>query len=201
MVAFNDHQIIQTDDRDQNPYGKELQEDSVARQQLQPSNSNVVQQNTCLSPAHKDEGGKDKKYQKHLTLCTASTHQQTRRINDEGITGRAAIRENKKADLRKQAKGLRKVHLQNCLINAIEKKQKSHAVAIKQKINREDSKRMWYLIKQTAKDPQSPSVLKVQRVINGKVKEYEVQEDVKNAIQQECKVCFSLAHSVGVMPH
>jgi hypothetical protein len=76
----------------------------------------------------------------------------------------------------------------------MEKKQKSHAAAIK-KNNREDSKRMWYLIKQTVKDPKSPSVLKVQRVIVGKVKEYEVQEDAKNATQQECKVHFTLAHS------
>jgi hypothetical protein len=89
----------------------------------------------------------------------------------------------RKADLRKQAKGLRKVHLWNCLINAIKKKQKSPAAAIKQKINREDSKQMWYFIKRTVKDPQSLRVLKVQRVIDGKVKEYEVQKDVENAIQ------------------
>jgi hypothetical protein len=104
----------------------------------------------------------------------------------------------RKADLQKQAKGLRKVHIQNCLINAIEKKQKSCAAVIKQKIIREESKRMWYLIKQTVKDPQSPSILKVQRVIDGKVKEYEMQEDIKNASQQECKVRFSLAHSAPI---
>jgi hypothetical protein len=38
----------------------------------------------------------------------------------------------RKADLRKQAKGLRKVHLRNCLIDVMEKKQKSRAAAIKQ---------------------------------------------------------------------
>ncbi len=58
---------------------------------------------------------------------------------------------------------------------------------------------MWYLIKQTVEDPQSPSVLKVQRVINGEVKEYKVQEDVKNSIQQECKGHFSLAYSAPIM--
>jgi hypothetical protein len=31
-------------------------------------------------------------------------------------------------------------------------------------------------------DPQSPSVLKVQQVINGETQEYNVQEDVRNAI-------------------
>ncbi len=58
---------------------------------------------------------------------------------------------------------------------------------------------MWYLIKQTVKDLHSPSILRVQGVINGEVKEYTVQEDVEQAIQQECKVCFSLAHSTLVM--
>ncbi len=42
---------------------------------------------------------------------------------------------------------------------------------------------MWYLIKRTVKDPHSPSVLKVQRVVEGEIKEYKVQEDVEQAIQ------------------
>jgi hypothetical protein len=54
---------------------------------------------------------------------------------------------------------------------------------------------MWYLIKRTVKDPHNPSVLKVQRVLGGKIKEYSIQEDVENAIQRECKIRFSLAHS------
>jgi hypothetical protein len=52
-----------------------------------------------------------------------------------------------KADLRKQTKGLRKVHLRDCLIDAQTKKQHKRVTAIKQKCNREESKRMWYLIK------------------------------------------------------
>jgi len=70
---------------------------------------------------------------------------------------------------------------------------------IKQIINREESKRMRYLIKRTVKDPHSPSVLKVQQVINGETKEYIVQEDVENAIQRECEIRFSLAHSAPIM--
>jgi hypothetical protein len=66
----------------------------------------------------------------------------------------------RRADLRKQAKGLRKVHLCDCLVDSMEKKQKKHMAAIKQTINREESKRMWYLIKRTVKDPHSPSILK-----------------------------------------
>jgi hypothetical protein len=53
----------------------------------------------------------------------------------------------RKADLRKQAKGLWKVHLRDCLTNAQTKRQHKRVAAIKQKCNREESKRMWYLIK------------------------------------------------------
>ncbi len=49
------------------------------------------------------------------------------------------------------------------------------------------------------KDPHSPSVLRVQRVVNGEVKEYIVQEDVEQAIQRKCKICFSFAHSAPIM--
>jgi hypothetical protein len=43
---------------------------------------------------------------------------------------------------------------------------------------------MWYLIKRMVKDPHSPSVLRrVQRVVEGEVKEFTVQEDVEHAIQ------------------
>jgi hypothetical protein len=105
----------------------------------------------------------------------------------------------RQSELRKQAKGLRKVHLRNYLIDLMEKKQKKRMAAIKQTINREESKRMWYLIKRTVKDPHSPSVLKVQRVIKGEKQEYELQEDIENAIQHKCKIRFSLAHSAPVM--
>ncbi len=97
------------------------------------------------------------------------------------------------------SKGLRKVHLQDCLIEAQSKKQHKRVAEIKQKCNREESKQMWYLIKRTVKDPHSPSILMVQRVVEGEVKEYTVQEEVEHAIQCECKIRFSLAHSVPIM--
>ena len=81
-----------------------------------------------------------------------------------------------KADLRQQAKGLRKVHLQDCLIEAQTKRQHKRVGEIKQRINREESKGMWYLIKRTVKDPHSPSVLRVQRVIEGEVNKFIKQE-------------------------
>jgi hypothetical protein len=104
-----------------------------------------------------------------------------------------------KADLRKQAKGLRKIHLCDCLIDAQTKKQHKRVAAIKQRCNREESKCKRYLIKRTVKDLNSPSVLQVQQVVNGEVKEYIMQEDVEQAIQCKCEVRFSLAHSASVM--
>jgi uncharacterized cysteine cluster protein YcgN (CxxCxxCC family) len=65
----------------------------------------------------------------------------------------------RKAELWKQAKGLRKVHLRDCLLDAQSKNQNKRAQAIKQKLHCKESKRMWYLIKRTVKDPHSPSVL------------------------------------------
>jgi hypothetical protein len=35
--------------------------------------------------------------------------------------------------------------------------------------------------------------------MNGEIKEHENQEDVENAIQQECEIQFSLAHSAPIM--
>jgi hypothetical protein len=104
-----------------------------------------------------------------------------------------------KADLRQQAKGLRKVHLRDCLIEAQTKRQHKRVAEIKQRINPEESKRMWYLIKGTVKDPHSPSVLRVQRLIEGEVNKFNEQEEVEHSIQRECKIRFSLAHSAPIM--
>jgi hypothetical protein len=52
-----------------------------------------------------------------------------------------------KAEMRQQAKGLRKVHLRDCLLDAQSKQQNERAKAIKLKLHREESKWMWYLIK------------------------------------------------------
>ncbi len=70
-------------------------------------------------------------------------------------------------------------------MDAQTKRQNERAKAIKQKLHQEESKWMWYLIKRTVKDPHSPSILRVQRVVKGEVKEYTVQEDVEQAIQRE----------------
>ena len=48
------------------------------------------------------------------------------------------------------------------------------------------------------KDPKSPSILKVQRVVDGKVVEYKSKEEVERAIQKECEVRFTLAYSAPI---
>jgi hypothetical protein len=58
---------------------------------------------------------------------------------------------------------------------------------------------MWYLIKRIIKDPCSPSILRVQCVVDGEAQEYASQDKVKNAIQRKCEIRFSLAHSVPIM--
>ena len=74
----------------------------------------------------------------------------------------------RRAEVRKSSKGLRKVLLRDCLIDAKAKNQIGRARGIKQKIDREHNVRMWYLIQKTVKDPSSTAVLKVQTVTNGK---------------------------------
>jgi hypothetical protein len=105
----------------------------------------------------------------------------------------------RKLVLRKQAKGLQKVHLRARLIDAQEKHDNIQANKIKQKIHQEESKRMWYLIKRTIKDPCSPSVLRVQHVVDGETQEYTAQDEVESTIQRECEIRFLLAHRTPIM--
>ena len=48
-------------------------------------------------------------------------------------------------------------------------------------------------------DPHSPSVLKIQKVVDGVVLEYMEQEEIEKVIQDECEVRFTLAHSAPIM--
>ena len=90
--------------------------------------------------------------------------------------------------------------MRDCLLDAQSKRQNKQATAIKLKLHQEEeTKRMWYLIQRRVKDPHSPSVLKTQRVVEGEIKEYTIQEDVEQASQRECKVRFLLAHSAPIM--
>ena len=66
-------------------------------------------------------------------------------------------------------------------------------------MQRESSKKSWSLIKRTVSDPRSPSVLKIQKVVDGEVMEYTEQEEIEKVIQDECEVRFTLAHSAPIM--
>jgi hypothetical protein len=70
---------------------------------------------------------------------------------------------------------------------------------IKQRMQRESSKNTWSLIKRTVRDPRSPSVQRIQTVVDGEVKEYTKQEEIKKVIQDECEVRFTLAHSAPIL--
>ena len=101
------------------------------------------------------------------------------------------------SDLGKQAKSLKKIHLRNCLILAQEKEDEERAGAIKQKLNREKSVKMWTNIKNVVRDPPSAQVLNVQRVEQGVVCEYTTKEEVhrKSGSGGECETRFTLAHN------
>jgi hypothetical protein len=58
---------------------------------------------------------------------------------------------------------------------------------------------VWHQIKRTVKDLQSPSVQRVQQVIDGNIQEFHEQEEVASAIQRECEGRFTLAHSAHIM--
>jgi hypothetical protein len=94
----------------------------------------------------------------------------------------------RKKELRKQAGELRKAHLRECLMNAQANNKPEKARAIKQRMQRESSKKSWSLIKQTVSDPRSPSILKIQKVVDGEVLEYTEQEDIEKVIQDKCEV-------------
>jgi hypothetical protein len=68
----------------------------------------------------------------------------------------------RKAELQKQAKGLQKVHLRDCLLDVQSKRQNEHAKSHQAKAPSRRKQTMWYLIKRMVKDPHSPSVLRVQ---------------------------------------
>ena len=105
----------------------------------------------------------------------------------------------RKKGLRKQAGELRKAHFRECLLEAQANKKSMKVKEIKQRMQRESSKNTWSLIKRTVRDPRSPSVQRIQTVVDGEVEEYTEQEEIEKVIQDECEVRFTLAHSAPIM--
>ena len=87
-----------------------------------------------------------------------------------------------KKGLHKQAKGLRKLHPRDCLVEDQENGKLKWTKGVKWKINHEHNNRMWFLIKHTNKGHRSPAVSKVERIINGKKVEYNTKYEVENVI-------------------
>jgi hypothetical protein len=105
----------------------------------------------------------------------------------------------RKVELRTKAGERRNSHLRECLLQAQANKKATKTREIKQRMQRENNKKVWYLIKRTVRDPRSPPVLKVQQIIDGELHEYNEQEEIEQAIQRECEVRFTLAHSAPIM--
>ena len=101
--------------------------------------------------------------------------------------------------LRASAKGLRKVHLRDRFIAAQSSGRTDKAREVKQRIEREYSKSMWYQIKRTVKDAFRGAILEVEVCDeDGSVTRLDTKEAVEQAIQDECEVRFQLGHSAPI---
>ena len=143
--------------------------------------------------------GKTKKVRNIFKLARKHNILHPERLSREELEDGLQLATIRKKELRKQAGELRKAHLQECLITAQANNKSEKVREIKQRMNRESSKKSWSLIKRTVSDPRSPSVLKIQKVVDGEVLEYSEQEDIEKVIQDECEVRFTLAHSAPIM--
>ena len=68
-------------------------------------------------------------------------------------------------------------------------------------MSREHNQRVWWYIKRVVKDPATPPLLKVTRMVGNKEKEYEGQADVEGALQTTLEARFTFAHNVPIMKH
>jgi hypothetical protein len=139
-----------------------MQEDFETRQQLQLNSPNVYDRIHAYLQLIRMKEGETKNNGNIIRFAVCTKIQDPVNHTMEELKDGLRYCRIQKAELRQQAKGLRKLHLCDCLINAQTKKQHEHVRDIKQTINREERKLMWYLIKRTVKDPHSPSMLKIQ---------------------------------------
>ena len=75
----------------------------------------------------------------------------------------------RKRAIKSFAPGLRKVHLQNCLIVAQEKGDTKKANEVRRIIEKEENDRVWYRINRVTDDPRRGGVLQVDRMVNGEI--------------------------------
>eukprot|EP00956_Cyclotella_meneghiniana_P032414 scaffold89146_cov64-Cyclotella_meneghiniana.AAC.5 len=88
-------------------------------------------------------------------------------------------------------------HLQECLLDAEAKGDTERAKAIRNMMDREDSATMWQRLAYTFSDNggRSNTVTRVERIEDGNVVEYTVQEEMEQVVREETQYRFTLASS------
>jgi hypothetical protein len=97
----------------------------------------------------------------------------------------------------KHGPSLRFEHLQECLLDAEANGDTERAKAIRNMIDREDSAMMWQRLTYTFLDNggRSNAVTRVERIEDGNVVEYTVQEEMEQVVREETQHRFTLAAS------
>jgi hypothetical protein len=101
-------------------------------------------------------------------------------------------------NMERQALGLRKVHLRNCLILAEDLNNKERYKEILQVIEREEQRRMWRSIRRVTNDPQLGAITFVQRQTNDGIVNITDREEMCEEIQAVTESRFELAESAPV---
>ena len=100
--------------------------------------------------------------------------------------------------LKKSAKGLRRVHLRDRLVEAQQLKNEKRVKGIRQTINREEKKHVWRAIGIVTDEPSLGATSKVQRLENGVLVDITDKEEMEKEIQEVTEKRFDLAHSAPV---
>ncbi len=100
----------------------------------------------------------------------------------------------RKHQLRAQAPELRRDHLRNCHLAAKARKDEEAAKAVRQKIDREGNKKMWYFIRRAMNDPKGKPIVYPQKLdASGNVIEATDQDEAEQMIFEENEYRFQLA--------
>ena len=102
------------------------------------------------------------------------------------------------AQLKSQAVGLRKVHLQNCLIAAEDARDKERQKAILRVIEREEQKNTWRTIRRVTNEPRLGAITFVQRETHDGIIDITDMEAMCDEIQNVTERRFALAESAPI---
>ena len=101
-------------------------------------------------------------------------------------------------DLRKNARGLRKVFLRDRLVAAKAIGDEEQCKGVQRTMEQEEQKHMWFTINRSLDDPRLGATMKVQKVVNGEVVEIDNKEAMNAEIQLVTEKRFDLAHSAKI---